>query len=96
MFFLAEAAPSLDPSILQLIGNLGSAAATVTTVVLFLAFLKDIILKQQLLFSELFKQLQDLAKDKGQVLRENTMILTKLESTIDHLADTVTENTTHK
>lgn len=97
--FLAQAqtVPQVaDTNILQLIGGLGQSAAAVIMAYLFIAFLKKILSEQadraderdkqqQARDDRLFSRFDDMVRDNGLVIRDNTRALSKFESSVDGL-----------
>lgn len=96
MLFLAQATASqMDAGILQLIGGLGQSAAAVVMAWLFVVYLQKKDLQQEKRDDRVFSQFSELAKDRGQIIRDNTSALQKIESSVDRLIEVVEKAGSH-
>jgi len=89
IFFAAQQPSLFDGTFIQLITSLGSMGAAITVLVLNQRQLKEQNERSEKQIDRLFGQLADIAHDKGTVLRENAVALTKLEGSIEALTDAV-------
>lgn len=90
LWLIAETVhPAVDSSIIQLIGGLGQSAAAVLMAWLFIVFLQKKDESQEKRDARLFEQFGDLAKDRGQIIRDNTQALGKIEASVDRLTDLI-------
>lgn len=81
--------PTPDNSIFQLISGLGSSGAVIVAIWMFIAFIRHSMEAQQQRDDRLFAQFGDLAKDRGQIIRDNTQALGKIEASVDRLTDLI-------
>jgi ammonia channel protein AmtB len=85
---LAQAAQAPDGmSILNVITSLGASTAAVVVVWIFIGYLRT----QDGRNSEILKQYEDLARDKGQVIRDNTVAMRENTLMVQRLEQTVKE-----
>jgi hypothetical protein len=75
----------LNASILQLIGGLGQSAAAVVMAWLFITFLQKKDEAQEKRDNRIFEQSFHIAKEMGEVVRDNTEALSKIEGSIGRL-----------
>lgn len=74
-------------SFVSLAAGLGQSGLAVTMAWLFIKYLGDERGQQEKRDERIFAQFADLAKDRGQVIKDNTVAMEKIQSSVDRLID---------
>jgi hypothetical protein len=81
-------------SFVSLAAGLGQSGLAVTMAWLFIKYLQEERSNQEKRDERVFSQFSDLAKDRGQIIRDNTAALAKIEASVDRLIDVAESRTT--